>query len=342
MDLFSLSSYQYELPEELIAQRPCFPRDQSRLMILDRKKQTISLSHFLDIENFLNDGDELVFNNTKVIPARLFGTKKTGGKIELLLLKHLAEDSWEALCRPAKKVEPGTVIEFGKNFSCTILEKLLEGKVRVRFAYTGLFQTHLAKYGKVPLPHYIKRESEEKFDGEKYQTVYATTPGAVAAPTAGLHFTDELLGRLKAKGVEQTFLTLHVGLGTFRPVQTEDIRQHQMHEERLIIDQKTQMKLNHPRSRRIIVGTTTCRALESSADEGGKIHAGDFETGIFIYPGYRFKYVDAMLTNFHLPGSTLLMLVSAFAGYDLTRSAYKMAVENRFRFFSYGDAMLIL
>jgi S-adenosylmethionine:tRNA ribosyltransferase-isomerase len=342
LDLFALSSYDYDLPEELIAQVPITPRDHSRLMIVERQSGLIKIARFDQLSTLLNSGDALIFNDTQVIPARLFGTKSTGGRLEFLLLKHLSDDSWEALVRPAKKVEVGTKVTFGQSFGGHIEQKLSEGKVVIRFEYTGSFQSHLQEHGQIPLPHYIRREKLESWDKDRYQTVYAATPGAVAAPTAGLHFTNELLQTLRQKGVEQTHLTLHVGVGTFRPVLCEDIRNHPMHSERVILSKETAKRLNQKGALRIAVGTTTCRALESTADELGVIHPGDFETDIFIYPGYRFKYVDAMITNFHLPKSSLLMLVSAFAGYELMREAYRVAVKEKFRFFSYGDAMLIL
>lgn len=342
MDPFSLKTYQYHLPEELIAQRPAEPRDSSRLLVVDRQSGNISLTTFDQIQNYVEAGDQFVFNDTKVIPARLLGNKETGGKVEILLLKHLAEDAWEALVRPSKKLAVGTKVQFGKSFACTLTEKLAEGKARIRFQYTGNFASRLAEHGQIPLPHYIRREKEESLDSVCYQTVYASKPGAVAAPTAGLHFTRELLGELERKGVEQTRLTLHVGLGTFRPVQVEDIRMHAMHSEQVVIGEGTAEMLNKRCHKRIVVGTTTCRALESAADEEGNIIPGEFETDIFIYPGYEFKYVRALLTNFHLPCSTLLMLVSTFGGIELIREAYRIAVENKMRFYSYGDAMLIL
>jgi S-adenosylmethionine:tRNA ribosyltransferase-isomerase len=344
IDLHSRSAYEYELPEELIAQLPCCPRDHSRLMIVDRLSGAITEVPFHELQELMQPGDSLVFNDTKVIPARLIGRRPHGGKAEILLTSPHADGTWNALAKPGRKITNGTVIEFGEDFSCEVLESFEDGSRRIQFACAGSFDEALSKYGRMPLPHYIHGGEEGLNDKEWYQTVYAANPGAAAAPTAGLHFTQELLNMLGAKGVSQTRLTLHVGLGTFRPVQTEDIRNHAMHYERFIISPESADALNARKNgaRQICVGTTSCRALESAADTKGKIAAGDFETNIFIHPGYNFKYMRTLLTNFHLPGSTLLMLVSAFAGYELIREAYAKAIEKKFRFFSYGDAMLIL
>ena len=343
MDPFSLKSYQFPLPEELIAQFPCTPRDSSRLLVLDRSKGTIEECIFRDIPHLLNDGDRLIFNNTKVIPARLYGIRPTGGQVEIMLHRIRRDGCWEAMARPGKKLQIGSKVIFGEDFFCIIEEVLPNGLRIIRFNDVENFTQKLNQYGQMPLPHYIKREAEAQFDDERYQTVYAQNPGAVAAPTAGLHFTPELLNLLEKKGVDREYLTLHVGLGTFKPVQADDIRNHEMHYEQVMISKELAEALCTPGSgREICVGTTCCRALESAADENGMVKGGAYDTNIFIYPGYKFKRVEYLLTNFHLPGSTLLMLVCALAGYDLTMEAYHQAVEKKFRFFSYGDAMLIL
>lgn len=344
VDLHSRSAYEYTLPEELIAQFPCSPRDNSRLMVVDRSSGKITEIAFHELLEWMQPNDSLIFNDTKVIPARLIGRRPHGGKAEILLTSPNSDGTWNALAKPGRKIKNGTVIEFGENFSCEIVESLADGSRRIQFSYSGSFDEVLSKHGRMPLPHYIHGGEEEPNDKDWYQTVYAANPGAAAAPTAGLHFTKELLTKLKEKGVSQTHLTLHVGLGTFRPVQAEDIRNHVMHFERFIItpESANTLNANKNRSRQICVGTTSCRALESAADISGTIRPGDFETNIFIHPGYQFKYVRTLLTNFHLPGSTLLMLVSAFAGYDLIKEAYAKAIEKKFRFFSYGDAMLIV
>jgi S-adenosylmethionine:tRNA ribosyltransferase-isomerase len=341
-DLYNLSSYQYDLPEELIAQAPCSPRDKARLMVVERSSGRISDRVFTDLKEILQKGDQLIFNNTKVIPARLLGKRPSGGQAEIFLLRSLSEDTWEALTRPGRKLQPGVKVIFGPDFSCEIVH-VLEGKSVIKFYYEGSFDQFLNKYGLMPLPQYIKRSVNPKIDPEQYQTVYATVPGAVAAPTAGLHFTDTLLNSLENKGVLSTEVTLHVSLGTFRPIQVNDIRDHQMHTEQVIISEKAAKDLNDQgRGRKICVGTTSCRAVESAVQPGHIIRSGIFETNIFIYPGYHFKYTEGLLTNFHLPGSSLLMLVSAFAGYDLIREAYAKAIRDGYRFYSYGDAMIIL
>lgn len=343
-DLHLLSSYQYDLPEELIAQSPCTPRDHSRLMVVDRKNETINEMKFFELKDFLRKGDSLVFNDTKVIPARLFGSRVTGGVTEIFLTKYLGHDLWEVLARPGKKLKIQDLVIFGEDFKAVVMESLEDGRKIVRFQYEGDFEKLLEKYGQIPLPQYIKRSPENEIDKERYQTVYAKSRGAVAAPTAGLHFTTDLLEDLTKKEIHQDFVTLHVGIGTFRPVQVDDIRDHKMHREKVIITDFSAERLNSrpENSRQIIVGTTCCRSLESTVNEEGLILPGEFETDIFIYPGYQFKYVKHLLTNFHLPGSSLLMLVSAFAGYELMMEAYKKAVKEKYRFFSYGDAMLIL
>jgi len=342
--LHLLSSYQFPFDESLIAQHPATPRDSSRLMLIDRATGNISDHTFRDICDILQPNDSLIFNDTKVIPARLIGSRSGGGKTEVFLLQPMGDGSWKALVKPSKKLKPGSTVMFSSTFECEVLEQLPDGCRRVRFAHEGSFEDALEKYGQIPLPHYIKRAIHENIDKERYQTVYAHNPGAVAAPTAGLHFTEELLGKLKDNNVSQHYVTLHVGLGTFRPVQVEDVRHHTMHFERCSIPTDTATALNtrNPQNKQVCVGTTCCRLLESAARAEGNIQAGNFETDIFIYPGYSFKYVDTLLTNFHLPGSTLLMLVSALAGYELTMEAYRKAVTDKYRFFSYGDAMLIL
>ncbi|NGX43579.1 MAG: hypothetical protein K940chlam7_01877, partial [Chlamydiae bacterium] len=298
---------------------------------------------FHELANFLQQGDHLIFNDTKVIPARLLGKRGTGGVAEVFITEQLDDGTWYALTRPARKIKPGTLIQFSDSFSCTVLQSLEGGIRRVAFSHEGDFDKVLAEHGVMPLPQYIRRNSEE-VDKERYQTVFASNPGAVAAPTAGLHFTKDLLNKLSEEEVKQTHITLHVGAGTFKPVVTEDIREHNMHFERYQISQDAARQLNLPSKgkRTICIGTTCCRTLEAAADSEGTIQHGNGSTDIFIYPGYKFKSVQSLLTNFHLPGSTLLMLVSAFTGHDLMVEAYKKAVKDRFRFYSYGDAMLIL
>lgn len=343
-NLFALSSYQFELPKELVAKYPCTPRDSSRLMIVNRSTGGISEVVFRELVELLHSGDSLVFNDTKVIPARLIGKRESGGEAELFLTRRVSNDIWEALVRPAKKLPEGASITFSPELACKILSTMPNGSRCVRFLYEGDFEKLLEKYGQIPLPHYIDRAVEPLLDSESYQTVFARYPGAVAAPTAGLHFTQAMLNGLEARNVKQTTLTLHVGVGTFRPVQTEDIRDHQMHTEQIQISAEASRFLSHRDSTKtqICVGTTTCRALEALVGSAGMIPAGEYETNIFIYPGYPFKYVRSLLTNFHLPGSSLLMLVCAFAGYELAMEAYSKAIKERFRFYSYGDAMLIL
>lgn len=342
-DPYLLSSYQYELPQELIAQKPCHPRDHSRLMILNRHNGSIQEGVFKEIENLLSPEDRLIFNNTKVIPARLIGKKSTGAKVEIFLNKPLNADSfiWEAIVRPGRKLKTGSRVDFGEDFYAEILESTADGGRIVKFFCDGDFEQLLQKYGQMPLPHYIERDQPLSLDKSCYQTIYAKNPGAVAAPTAGLHFTSELLQKLEKKMIHQTWITLHVGLGTFRPVKTEDIREHHMHHERLMITSQAAEEINSTKGRKIAIGTTGCRTLES-ASSNGLIIPGSFETNLFIYPGYKFKSVQGLLTNFHLPGSSLMMLVSAFAGREFIMEAYAKAIERKFRFFSYGDAMLIL
>jgi S-adenosylmethionine:tRNA ribosyltransferase-isomerase len=343
-NIYSLSAYDFELPSELIAQYPCEPRDHSRLMIVDRKSGHLDEIRFCELADFLQKDDSLVFNNTKVIPARLFGKRQGGGETEILLLRQLVDGSWNVMARPGRKLPLNSSITFGPDFSCQIVEVYPNGTRRVMFNYQKDFNTLLTQYGTTPLPPYIKRDADPQFDPDRYQTVYAAEPGAVAAPTAGLHFTQKLLEKLSNKGVSDRQVTLHVGQETFRPVMTEDIRDHQIHQELFSISEHEANEFNKSTRihRQICVGTTSCRVLESAVNEKGEIESGTRESSLFIYPGYQFKYVRSLMTNFHFPRSTLLMLVSAFAGYDLIQEAYAKAIEKRFRFFSYGDAMLIL
>jgi len=343
-----LSSYDYALPKELIAVAPVVPRDASRLLIVERASGKIQETLFRTFFDTLHEGDSLVFNNTKVIPARLKGRKESGGEVELFLLEPKGEGKWEVLARPAKKVKQGSGITFSDALSCRVVSEVGEGKKLVQFIFQGQFFDHLAQVGTVPLPPYMERQSRAQ-DIIDYQTVFAEREGAVAAPTAGLHFTEELLGDLESRKVQKTMVTLHVGLGTFQPVRSEVIHEHTMHRERLEILPQAAELLNCPVSvghKRIVVGTTCCRALESAALPDGKVVPGAYTTDLFITPGYSFKYMQspgiALLTNFHQPRSTLLMLTAAFTGYDLLMEAYREAIERRFRFFSYGDAMLII
>ena len=339
-----LSLYKYDLPKELIAKHPKSPRDHSRLLVVDRKSGNFSEMFFYELGDFLDSGDSLVFNDTKVLPARLLGKRESGGKTEILLLEEIEDSIWHALAKPSRKLKPGAMIFFSKSFSARVLQVLEDGIVRLQFLYPKSFSESLQEHGEMPLPPYIERKESNKSDKIDYQTVFAKNLGSAAAPTAGLHFTDNLLDKFKQKKVDTAFITLHVGLGTFRPVVSSDIRDHKMHKERYFITDDAAYFLNqrNVNKRQICVGTTCCRTLEAASNENGKIQPGIGETDIFIYPGYKFKYVSSLLTNFHLPGSTLLMLVSAFAGYELIMEAYKKAVLDRYRFFSYGDAMLIL
>lgn len=340
--LFQAEAYAYHLPQELIAQHPVSPRDSSRLMVINRSDQSIAEVPFSELPKLLEKGDRLIFNDAKVFPARLLGKRTTGGAADLLLSEKLEEGTWKALGRPAKKLRPGSKIIFSETFSCEVVENCGEGELIVRFSYTGDFYEQLQLYGQMPLPPYIRDGVEEPEDRVRYQTVYAQEPTAIAAPTAGLHFTEAVFDQLKTKGIHNTTVTLDVGIGTFRPVQADDIRNHRMHHEKFRITENAAAELNQKEGRRICVGTTSLRTVESATRESDVIQPGEYATDIFIYPGFQFRYADALLTNFHLPKSTLLMLVSAFAGYELTMKAYKKAVDDRFRFFSYGDAMLIL
>ena len=333
--------FDYELPEELIAQTPVEPRDASRLLVYDRGADEVRHMHFYDLPDFLKAGDLLVRNNTRVLPARIFSFTKNGGKVEVLLLKRLNLTDWEVLVKPGKKARPGAQLVVNNELSLTVLSTGEEGSRIVRFAFDGVFEDILSKVGETPLPPYIHEKLKDK---ERYQTVYSKVEGSAAAPTAGLHFTPELFEKLKAKGVEVADVLLHVGLGTFRPVKEDDIADHKMHTEYYKIDEETAEKINRAKreGRRIVaVGTTSVRTLESAADENGFVKAGEGNTDIFIYPGVKIKCVDALITNFHLPKSTLIMLVSAFCGREKTLEIYKTAVEERYRFFSFGDAMFI-
>ncbi|MBR3133155.1 MAG: tRNA preQ1(34) S-adenosylmethionine ribosyltransferase-isomerase QueA [Clostridia bacterium] len=338
-----VSDYDYDLPEELIAQVPIKKRDESRLMVLNRNDKTIEHKIFKDIIDYINEGDCLVINNTKVIPARLYGKKETGANVEFLLIKRIEGDVWESIVRPGNKLHIGTKVIFGDGLlEAEILDLLPGGTRKVKFKYEGIFNEILDKIGLMPLPPYIHEKLKEK---DRYQTVYAKYEGSAAAPTAGLHFTPELLEKLKEKGVKIARVTLHVGIGTFRPVKVENIEDHEMHSEHYYIKQEDVDIINEAKrngKRVISVGTTSCRVLETVADENGFLKATEGDTQIFIYPGYRFKCIDALITNFHLPESTLLMLVSALAERDFVLEAYKEAVEQRYRFFSFGDAMFIM
>ena len=333
----------YDLPEELIAQTPLEKRDSSRLLVLDRKTGETSHKHFYDIYDYLQPGDCLVMNDSRVLPARLLGRRPSGGAVELLLLRDMGGKKWECLAKPGRKLQPGQEVIFGDGeLTATILEILDDGNRLVEFHFEGIFLEVLERLGKMPLPPYIKAQLQ---DQERYQTVYSREVGSAAAPTAGLHFTQELLAKLKEIGVSLAFVTLHVGLGTFRPVKVENINDHHMHSELCILPEETAKILNETRKaggRIICVGTTSCRTLESLAGEDGTFTPGSKWTDIFIYPGYSFKAMDGLITNFHLPESTLVMLVSAFAGRENVLQAYGEAVKERYRFFSFGDAMLII
>ena len=333
----------YDLPPELIAQTPLTDRTASRLMMLNKETGDIDHKHFYDVINNLNSGDCLVMNNTRVIPARLYGVKEgSGGKIEFLLLKRLELDKWEVILKPGKKAKVGSRFEFGGGLlKAEVLEVIEDGNRIVQFEYDGVWEELLDKLGEMPLPPYIK---EKLTDRERYQTVYSKIEGSAAAPTAGLHFTNDLLKKIESKGVTLVYLTLHVGLGTFRPVSVENVEDHLMHSEYYQIDKEAADKINHTRKnggRIIAVGTTSVRTLETVAEQDGTIKPSSGNTSIFIYPGYKFKAIDGLITNFHLPESTLLMLVSAFAGKENIMNAYKCAVEEKYRFFSFGDAMFI-
>ena len=343
MNEMKLSDFNYELPQELIAQDPLLKRSDSRLMVLNRATGGIEHRHFSDVIEYLNPGDCLVINDTKVIPARLIGAKEdTGAKIEVLLLKRGADDVWETLVKPGKKARPGARISFGDGLLVgEVMDVVEEGNRLIHFEYEGIFEEILDQLGQMPLPPYITHQLQDK---DRYNTVYAVHSGSAAAPTAGLHFTPELLEEIRAKGVEIAPVTLHVGLGTFRPVKADVVEEHHMHSEYYSVNPETADLINTTRKnggRIIAVGTTSCRTLESASTPDGVLHAGDGWTEIFIYPGYQFHVVDALITNFHLPKSTLMMLVSALAGRDHIMNAYAEAVKDRYRFFSFGDAMFI-
>jgi len=343
-----VAEFNYELPKELIAQHPLEKRDDSRLMVLNRQEQIIENKKFKNIIEYLNPGDCLVINNTKVIPARLYGVKETEdannlpAQIEFLLLKNRGEDVWEVMVKPGKRVKIGTKVDFGNGLLKAEVQDVLEnGNRLVKFYYKGIFNEILDQIGLMPLPENITEKLEKK---DRYQTVYAKHDGSAAAPTAGLHFTEDLLKEIKDKGIEIANVTLHVGIGTFRPVKVENIEEHSMHTEHYYIKQEDADKINNAKKNGknvIAVGTTSCRVLESVANEKGYLCEKEGDTSIFIYPGYKFKCIDKLITNFHLPESTLIMLVSALAGKDFVMSAYKKAVEEEYRFFSFGDAMFI-
>ena len=338
-----LEEFDYNLPEELIAQVPIQKRDESRLMVVDREKRTIEDKVFKDIIDYLEPGDCLVRNNTKVIPARLYGKKDTGANVEFVLLKQLEGDVWESIVRPGNKLKPGSKVIFGDGLlEAEILDVLEDGTRKVKFEYNGIFNEILDKIGLMPLPPYIHESLKEN---DRYQTVYAKYEGSAAAPTAGLHFTPELLKKIEEKGIKIANVTLHVGIGTFRPVKEENIEEHKMHTEHFYIKQEDVDKINETKKngkKVIAVGTTSCRVLETVADENtGLVKQIEADTGIYIYPGYKFKCVDGLITNFHLPKSTLLMLVSALANREFILEAYNKAVAEKYRFFSFGDAMFI-
>ena len=339
-----VKDFYFDLPQELIAQDPLEDRASSRLLVLDKHTGEITHKGFRDILEYLKPGDCLVINDTKVIPARLFGVKEdTGAKIEILLLKRRENDIWETLVKPGKKAKPGTRIVFGEGLlTGTVLETVDDGNRLIQFSYEGIFEEILDQLGQMPLPPYITHQLKDK---NRYQTVYAKHEGSAAAPTAGLHFTKELLKQVEDMGVKIAHVTLHVGLGTFRPVKVEHVQDHHMHSEFYVVEESEAKKVNDAKEaggRVICVGTTSCRTVESAADENGRLKAGTGWTDIFIYPGYQFKILDGLITNFHLPESTLVMLVSALAGREHILAAYEEAIRERYRFFSFGDAMLIL
>lgn len=335
------SDFYFDLPEKLIAQTPIAQRDHSRLLHVDKVTGELEHRHFFDLPEYLDEGDCLVLNDSRVLPARLIGCRPTGGSVELVLLRDLGDGRWECLSRPGRKTKPGTEIIFGNGELTATVESVAEGGNRiVKFHYEGIFLETLERLGKMPLPPYIK---EELSDSERYQTVYSKELGSAAAPTAGLHFTEELIDAIRAKGVRVCFVTLHVGLGTFRPVKEDEIEDHEMHSEFCIVPEETARIVTETKrngGRVFAVGTTSCRTLESFAADDGTLAPSSGWTDIFIYPGYRFKCVDALVTNFHLPESTLIMLVSALAGRENVLNAYKVAVEKEYRFFSFGDACL--
>lgn len=336
------SDFDYYLPEELIAQTPLQKRDNSRLLVMDRETGELEHRHFYDILDYLNEGDTLVVNNSRVLPARLLGHRPSGGAVEVLLLKDKGNNVWECLTKPGRKTGIGQTVIFGDGeLTCEVVDALEDGNKLVKFSYEGIFLEVLERLGRMPLPPYIKAELQ---DSERYQTVYSKINGSAAAPTAGLHFTQELLQKIRQKGINIAEVTLHVGLGTFRPVKVDNVQEHHMHSEFCMMDEDTAALLNQTKkngNRVICVGTTSCRTLESLVNEDGSFSAKSAWTDIFIYPGYSFKAMDALITNFHLPQSTLVMLVAAFSSRENILNAYKVAVEERYRFFSFGDAMLL-
>lgn len=342
-----IEQFDYYLPEELIAQTPIKQRDESRLLVMDRVTGKYEDKIFKDVIDYLEPGDVLVRNNTKVIPARLYGTKSTGAKVEFVLLKRLEEDTWEVMCRPGNKLHEGAIVNFGEEgkeplLTAEIIGLMEDGTRKVRFTYSGIFNEILDQIGLMPLPPYIHESLKEK---DRYNTVYAKFNGSAAAPTAGLHFTEDLFKKIEAKGIEVANVTLHVGIGTFRPVKEKNIEDHHMHEEHYLLKEEDAIKINRAKDtghRVICVGTTSCRTIETIADETGHVKAQDGNTSIYIYPGYKYKCMDGLITNFHLPKSTLVMLVSAFSTRENVLNAYKHAVEEKYRFFSFGDAMLII
>ena len=339
----NITDFDYELPEELIAQHPSDKRDEARLLVLNKEKQSIEHKIFKDIIEYLNPGDCLVINNTKVLPARLLGKKDdTGIDVEFLLLKRMENDIWEVMVRPGRRLKEGAIVNFGQGLlQAEVLEVMENGNRKVQFKYEGIFNEILDKIGLMPLPPYITETLKEK---DRYQTVYAKYDGSAAAPTAGLHFTEELLKQIEAKGVQIAKVTLHVGIGTFRPVKVENIEEHEMHSEHYYIKQEDVEKINNAKKnghRVIACGTTSCRVIETVADENGLVKETEGDTNIFIYPGYKFKCLDALITNFHLPKTTLVMLVLALAGREFIMEAYKTAVQEEYKFFSFGDAMII-
>lgn len=342
------SEFEFELPQELIAQFPAEKRDASNMMVLNRQNKTVGHKKFFDIVDFLDENDVLVLNNTKVIPARLRGKKNTGAKIEIFLLERKTNTEWEVLIKPTKRVRAGSIIEISKELQAEIIEKLPNDKCRVEFIFKGSFSEILSRVGNIPLPPYIERNLNDKkinkLDFERYQTVYAQNPGSVAAPTAGLHFTEEILEKLKQKGVEICYVTLNVGLGTFKPVKTANILDHEMHREFYEIPESTAEIINKAKlngKKITAVGTTTVRTLESAFQKNGQISQTSGYSELFIYPGYKFNVIDKLITNFHLPKSTLIVLVSAFAGKDFVFGSYAEAIEKKYRFYSYGDCMFI-
>lgn len=340
--MLSTKMFDYYLPQELIAQTPAEPRDHSRLLVYNRADKSTEHRHFFDITEYLQPGDALVINDTRVLPARLFGTTENGGAMQVLLLNRKDRDTWEVLVKPGKKARIGAKITFSQELACTVTDILDDGQRLVRFEYKGVFEEILDRLGQMPLPPYITERLEDK---ERYQTVYSRQVGSAAAPTAGLHFTKELLEKIEAMGVEIIPVLLHVGLGTFRPVKVEDVSEHKMHSEFYCITEQSARRINAVKERggRIFaVGTTSTRVLETAADDGGRVKPCSGWTDIFIYPGYRFKCVDCLITNFHLPQSTLIMLVSALCSREEILKVYQTAVEEKYRFFSFGDAMLIL